>query len=149
MLARIAIISKEVLPSNKNLIDLLTSSWRPTYHLDTMLAGIHEAVMDTADNPQLFERFKDYIEEEEGKMAKKLHSIMYFIDATNTLNLVTGSGRLEKVGRAPLKSISLNNSRASICCLSSTCCYAVHGMWYGKHDMLHWIVGRSRTLSTL
>ena len=143
MLARIAIISKEVLPSNKNLMDLFNGSWWSSYYLDRMLAGVHEAVVDTADNPQLFERFKDYIEEEEAKMTKKLHSIMYFIDATNTLNLVTGSGRLEKVCHVSLRWIPLIDNRGSICFPSSTFSCAVYGMWYGKHAMWHWIAGKS------
>ena len=127
MLARIAIISKEVLPSNRSLVNLL-NVWPHARFLDMILAGVYGTVQDTPDDGQLFERFKDYIEEEEVRMAKKLHSIMYFIDATNTLNFVTGSGRLEKVCHASSRLTTLTDSRVSICLPSYFFCYIVHGM---------------------
>ena len=54
-------------------------------------------MQDVSDDEELFTKFKQYVLSEEGKMKERLETVLYSIDATNTLYMVTGSGRLEKV----------------------------------------------------
>jgi hypothetical protein len=64
--------------------------------MHTILAGLvsHE---ETIPNPAVFERFKDYVFAQEKRMKKVLELLKYNIDDENTLTLVAGTGRPEKV----------------------------------------------------
>jgi hypothetical protein len=44
------------------------------------------------------ERFKSYLEAEETRLSTSLKAVNYNIDGTDTLTLITGAGRIEKVG---------------------------------------------------
>lgn len=97
LLARIAVISMEVHQSNQPFVDHYHASWEAGYVVHMVLAGVHNFVKGLNVDDQLLERFKPYIDGEELKMKKRLQSIAYHIDAPNTLDLVMGSGRMEKV----------------------------------------------------
>jgi hypothetical protein len=43
-------------------------------------------------------RFKSYLEAEEARLSTNLKAVDYVIDGTDTLTLITGVGRIEKVG---------------------------------------------------
>ena len=45
----------------------------------------------------MYEKFSGYVEDEEARMKKTLTKLSYNIDALNTLTLLTGKGRLDKV----------------------------------------------------
>jgi hypothetical protein len=139
MKARIAMVSQEVLQCNRVLVDYFTTSWYTGYCVDKILAGVYPAVQDMDANYQLFERFKDYIDEEEARMKKKLQSVMYCIDAPNTLSLVTGPSRLEKV----CAESSFNEydimSVFSICFRSYISCSIGYGMSFGAQELSHLI----------
>lgn len=64
---------------------------------DTFLAGVHEAIQDVSEDGDLFAKFEAYILGEETRMKQRLETVLYNIDAPNTLSIVTGFGRLEKV----------------------------------------------------
>ena len=49
------------------------------------------------DTDATFLKFKDYITEVEDRMERNLRSIKYYIDEANTLTIVAGTGRPEKV----------------------------------------------------
>lgn len=108
LLARIATMSNETLRTNRPFVDHYNASWEAGYTVDQILAGVHKSIKDMDLNSQLFERFKPYIEDEESRMKKKLVALMYHIDAPNTLSLVTGSGRLEKVSITPCDRVKLS-----------------------------------------
>lgn len=48
----------------------------------------------------LFDKFKEYVEQEEARIEKNLEDIKYILDGQDTMVLVAGNGRLEKVGFA-------------------------------------------------
>ena len=48
----------------------------------------------------LRERFQDYVDAEEARLREGLVQVKYRIDAPNTLSLILGEGRVEKVGVA-------------------------------------------------
>ena len=60
----------------------LTSSFNGTYQADSLKA-----------------RFQSYVDAEEQRLREGLETVRYDIDAMDTLTLVTGPGRIEKVRR--------------------------------------------------
>ncbi|KIP05842.1 hypothetical protein PHLGIDRAFT_483430 [Phlebiopsis gigantea 11061_1 CR5-6] len=96
LMARISILFREVHPTNRPLADYLARDWASTCYIDYLLAGVHEASQDVYDDDELFGKFKGYVLGEEARMKDRLETVLYNIDAINTLDIVTGSGRLEK-----------------------------------------------------
>ena len=56
------------------------------------------SVDDTYQTRSLWKRFKSYVDGEESRLEQKLKDVHYNIDALDTLSLITGPGRIEKVG---------------------------------------------------
>ncbi|EKM49057.1 uncharacterized protein PHACADRAFT_188983, partial [Phanerochaete carnosa HHB-10118-sp] len=86
LLARIAIMVQEVRkssPGNNIIIDYFQNDIWPTYCLDRILAGAYNGLELTELDDHLFDRFRDY-------------SVIYSVDALDTLQFVVGSARLEK-----------------------------------------------------
>ena len=120
LLSRIGDRVRHVPLVNRPLMDAFVSQWAITAGIDQFLAGVCDAVDDVYGDHELFGRFQDYIEQEEARMQKMLHTLKYKIDAENTLRLVTGPGRLEKVLLwLPYSTLALT-FRVSISCLCST-----------------------------
>jgi hypothetical protein len=65
----------------------------------TLQSGVNEC--DT--NDALHARFKSYVDAEETRLMANLEAVDYDIDATDTLALVTGPGRIERVGRCAFR----------------------------------------------
>jgi len=85
-------IRTEVLPANRELIDYyFTYVWKQVQKLTA-----------AAPLPIYFpfgsEKFKSYIEAEETRLSANLKAVKYIIDGPDTLSLITGVGRIEKVG---------------------------------------------------
>ena len=97
LMARISMLLCEVHPTNRPLTDYWARDWASTYYMDELLAGVHEAIQDVYDDDELFGKFKEHVLDEEARMKDRLETVLYNIDAVNTLDIVTGSGRLEKV----------------------------------------------------
>ncbi|KAH9858598.1 hypothetical protein C2E23DRAFT_716767 [Lenzites betulinus] len=54
---------------------------------------------DTAEEPfddELWQRYRGYVESEEKRLDESLQTVRYYIDATDTLSLITGPGRIER-----------------------------------------------------
>lgn len=105
LLARIALMVQEVRklsPGNNIIVDYFQNDIWPTYCLDRILAGAYNSLESTEWDDHLFGRFQDYVESEEAKIKKRLESVMYSVDALDTLQFVVGSARLEKVNIAPV-----------------------------------------------
>ncbi|KIK61458.1 hypothetical protein GYMLUDRAFT_43029 [Collybiopsis luxurians FD-317 M1] len=81
---------------NSQIVKAFVTKWPFTSATDQLLAGMYDAVDDIYDNNDLFQRFKEYMDSEEGRMQKTLQTLKYRIDAENTLRLITGPGRLDK-----------------------------------------------------
>jgi hypothetical protein len=85
-------IRTEVLPANRKLIDLyFTFVWREVHKL---IAAVPSPLNFTFDP----EKFRPYLEAEETRLSANLKAVNYVIDGMDTLPLITGEGRIEKVG---------------------------------------------------
>jgi hypothetical protein len=85
-------IRTEVLPANRRHIDYyFTRVWQRVYKLT---AAVPSPLNFTFDP----EKFKSYLDAEETRLTAKLKAMKYIIDGTDTLSLITGPGRIEKVG---------------------------------------------------
>lgn len=69
--------------------DYFAMSWKAVH---TLTAGLD----DHAPDPNQ-ERFTTYVESEEKRVKANLEAVDYIIDGLDTLSLVTGAGRIEKV----------------------------------------------------
>jgi hypothetical protein len=80
-----------VLPPNREpLDDYFDNIWEPVHSLTA-------AVTSLSSEPSNPEKFKPYLEAEEARLDSHLKSVDYTIDGTDTLTLITGVGRIEKV----------------------------------------------------
>ena len=85
-------IRTEVLPANRRAIDQYFSSvWKQVHKLT---AAVPSPLYLTFD-PEIF---APYLEAEETRLSATLKAVKYIIDGTDTLSLITGVGRIEKVG---------------------------------------------------
>lgn len=82
---------------NKQIIKNLVLDRSISGNIDRLLAGVYEAANDIYEDDELHDRFREFVVSEESRMQKILHILKYRIDAENTLRMVTGPGRLEKV----------------------------------------------------
>ena len=92
-------LGNTALPSNLNHISRFLSSWQMHFTED-LLAGLRDVEewdgMDWEDDHE-FLRFKDYVVENERRMKRKLCTVNYTLDEANTLTIIAGEGRPEKV----------------------------------------------------
>jgi hypothetical protein len=77
-------------------------SGQSVYFVENLLSGLRGIYeyenIQWADHP-VFSRFKDYAIEKEARTEKLLHKLNYNLDASNSLAIVIGKGREEKVRR--------------------------------------------------
>jgi hypothetical protein len=79
-----------VLPRNRAAIDdYLTSVWERVHTLTAAVLGL-----DYVYNP---EKFQPHLDAEEARLGNNLRAVDYVIDGVDTLTLITGRGRIEKV----------------------------------------------------
>ena len=91
ILAKMFSIKSEVLPANRSSVDkYLDTVWQLISELTT---GLRRIPMDDV----LFSKFESYIKWEEDRLHTNLKTVKYDIDAADTLELVRGPGRIEKV----------------------------------------------------
>lgn len=84
-------VRAEVLPLNlQAIIKYFTFVWEP---VQTLIAAVL-SLQQSHDDP---DKFKPYIEAEEARLENNLRAVDYIIDGTDTLPLITGVGRVEKV----------------------------------------------------
>jgi hypothetical protein len=87
-------IRTEVHPLNRQAtIRYFASVWIFVHELVTAVLS-SRSVEGASD----LEKFKSHVEAEEARLAKNLRKVDYIIDGTDTLTLITGVGRIEKVG---------------------------------------------------
>ena len=94
--------SNAALPSNFKLISEFTGCWQMRW-VEDVLSGLRDVdEWDDFDweDDNVFLKFKDYVVENEGRMERSLRGVNYYLDAANTLTVVAGEGRPEKVGSA-------------------------------------------------
>ena len=83
--------SMVVIPPNREAIDQYFSNvW---FYVHTFTAAVLSQ-SSGLDDPK---RFKPYIEAEEARLERNLRAVDYIIDGVDTLPLIAGVGRVEKV----------------------------------------------------
>ncbi|PIL29961.1 hypothetical protein GSI_07872 [Ganoderma sinense ZZ0214-1] len=90
LLAKMFALKTHVLPANRNAMEQYLL---PVWTIATMLTAAFRRV-DVDE--QLLQRFEDYTEAEEKRLAENLKTAKYDIDAQDTLDLIRGPGRIEK-----------------------------------------------------
>ena len=99
-------VRAEVLPPNRQSIDdYFTFGWDIVHALTAAVTPLQPE-----PGPSTWDKFKPYLEAEEARLSTNLKAVDYVIDGTDTLTLITGVGRIEKVG-ARLST----NSLAKLC----------------------------------
>jgi hypothetical protein len=68
----------------------LEYAWRSVH---TLVAPVYQLQPEPNDPGN----FKSYLEEEEARLGNRLKGVHFIIDGPDTLTLVTGPGRIEKV----------------------------------------------------
>jgi hypothetical protein len=85
-------VRAKVLPPNRVSFDnYFTSVWK---YVHTLTAAVTPLQPDSGN----LGKFKSYLEAEEARLSTNLKAVDYVIDDTDTLTLLTGVGRIEKVG---------------------------------------------------
>jgi hypothetical protein len=91
LFAKMEGVRSEVLPLNlQAIIKYFTFVWEPVH---TLIAAVL-LLQPSQDDP---DKFNSYIEAEEARLGNNLRAVDYIIDGTDTLTLITGVGRVEKV----------------------------------------------------
>ena len=91
VLAKMFALKTHLLPANRNAIEqYLFTVW-------TIVTMLTVAFRRVEIDEQLLHRFEDYTKSEEQRLAENLKTAKYDIDAQDTLDLICGPGRIEKV----------------------------------------------------
>ena len=84
-------IRSEILPLNfQSVFQYFKRVWEPVHTLTAAVLSLQPSQDDS-------EKFKSYIEAEETRLRNNLRAVDFIIDGTDTLALITGVGRIEKV----------------------------------------------------
>lgn len=87
---------ERILPTNTVAVSSYLYS-RSISTLNTILAGIEHGAENLRWDDELYEKFKDHVEAEERRLESNLDAVKYILDGRDTVALVAGDGRLEKV----------------------------------------------------
>jgi hypothetical protein len=91
LLAKMDGIRAEVLPLNlQAIVDYFTNVWEFVRTLTAPVLSLQPLQHEP-------DKFKSYIEAEEARLEYNLRAVHYTIDGADTLTLITGVGRIEKV----------------------------------------------------
>jgi len=81
----------EVLPINRNTVtSYFVYIWEFVHSLIAPFLSLQHRQDDS-------EKFRSHLEAEEARLENNLKAVDYIIDGTDTLTLITGTGRIEKV----------------------------------------------------
>ncbi len=87
--------AEETLPANRVFIDLFLSA-HPFWGLDGLLSGFQNA-SHGREKWTNWNKFLPYVQAEEKRLKVQLEVLQYNIDASDSLLLIMGLGRLERV----------------------------------------------------
>jgi hypothetical protein len=91
LFAKMEGVRATVLPPNRKAVDrYFTTVWQAVH---TLTAAVSSQYSDL-DDPENFEL---YLKSEETRLGNKLKAFNYVIDGIDTVTLITGGGRIEKV----------------------------------------------------
>ena len=97
--SNIAYLSNAALPANTKPIIWFLTSWQMRWTED-ILSGLRDIEeWDNVDwaNDSVFLVFRSYVVENETRIERQLRKLKYYLDDANTLTIVAGEGRPEKV----------------------------------------------------
>jgi len=98
-------VRTEVLPLNQQAITAYFAyNWVPVHTLIAPLLSLRPEL----DDLEKF-KFTPYLKAEEARLENNLRAVDYVIDGTDTLTLITGMGRIEKVSTWRYQDPLLNN----------------------------------------
>ena len=86
----------EVLPVNRSLVDRYLGD-NILHRVDLLMRSV--TIYEDRGDSDLREKIQPYVAEEERRLRSTLESIAWDIDTMDTLALITGPGRIEKVRR--------------------------------------------------
>lgn len=92
LISKMFAILPNILPANRASVHQYINK---TYEMVTTITASVNICNDT--NEALQARFSSYIEAEEARIRGNLEAVEYDIDAEDTLSLVVGPGRIERV----------------------------------------------------
>lgn len=101
LIAKMFAILPKILPANSAAIN---------YYLNCLyvpITTLEASVNECHDNSGLQARFKTYVDKEEARLKANLEAVNYDIDALDTLVLITGPGRIERVTPSFISSFRL------------------------------------------
>lgn len=116
---------KRVLHTNRVTVDAYFSD--PVFlKLDLLIRSV---VPTVNHDTELERRMSSYVEQEEHRMEQNLKDVEFDIDDQNTLSLITGPGRIERVREYPSHGYSSSQSWSSIYFPCYFCfCAAIPGL---------------------
>src|SRR6267142_2542406 len=92
LFAKMEGVRTTVLPPNRKGVDRYFGVvWEIVHTLTTAANSLFSVLVDSG-------KFKLYLEAEETRLETNLRTVNYVIDGIDTLMLITGGGRIEKVG---------------------------------------------------
>jgi hypothetical protein len=92
LLAKMEGVRAEVLPPNRVAVDdYFRFAWEAVH---TLTAAVTPLQPDSGPSG---DKFKSFLEAEEARLSANLKAVAYTVDGTDTLTLITGTGRIEKV----------------------------------------------------
>jgi hypothetical protein len=92
LFAKMEGVRTTVLPPNRKGVDRYFGVvWEIVHTLTTAANSLDSVLADSG-------KFKLYLEAEETRLETNLRAVNYVIDGIDTLTLITGGGRIEKVG---------------------------------------------------
>lgn len=92
LISKIFAILPNILPANRSSVHNYINK---IYEITTTIVASVNVCNDT--NEALQARFSSYVEAEEARIRGNLEAVEYDIDADDTLSLVVGPGRIERV----------------------------------------------------
>jgi hypothetical protein len=95
LFAKMEGVRSVVLPPNRETVDrYFANVWEAVHALTAAVLSRSSLQSSGSDGP---ERFKSYLEAEEARLGNNLRAVDYVIDGIDTLPLIAGVGRIEKV----------------------------------------------------
>ena len=95
LFAKMEGVRSMVLPPNREAVDLYFEyAWTCVHTLTAAVLSQHSSQQSGPDDPK---RFNSYLEAEEARLGNNLRAVDYVIDGIDTVPLIAGVGRIEKV----------------------------------------------------
>ena len=95
LFARMEGVRSMVLPPNREAVDrYFTNVWD---FVHALTAAVLSQSSSQSSEPDDYNRFTSYLEAEEARLENHLKSVDYIIDGVDTVPLIAGVGRFEKV----------------------------------------------------